>query len=351
MARFFRERFPFRKQTMLKREGELLSRIAELVDEGYTFHEATFILLPHHTEHLIEARKISMEIFREGKGPTKVLEALGIESHRLLPIELAEEHGRLSSAIRVVAQQLLRVEEVKERTKKLLSYPIVLFVFMGILFFLFRTLFLPNMQKLGESRSGDTDGAFAKLPELLLKLPDLFVLLLTVSIVITIVIVKMIEKKNAEEQLKIFIGIPGIRYWYRMLLTASFAREVGNMLQSGMSMQDALDVLRKQERESLIQVIAERTREKIVGGDSFSTAVKTDTFVPDFSSFVEHGEYGGHLGKELIIFSQLLESRMEKEGLRALRIIQPLLFTILAICILSAYLAILLPMYELLNTI
>ena len=118
-----------------------------------------------------------------------------------------------------------------------------------------------------------------------------------------------------------------------------------------MSLQDALDILRKQDRHSSIQIISEQVRRKIIEGDSLSKAVQTSSFRVEFKAFVEHGEAGGHLGKELIIYSQLIEDHMEKVGLRVTGMIQPLLFSVLAVCILAAYLAILLPMYELLNTI
>lgn len=351
MARFFLKQFYLQKTKVIEREGDFLSRISELLVEGYTFHDAIMILLPHHTSVLQKARNITQETFRSGKGATEVLGSLGIEQQRLLPIALAEEHGRLAPAVRAVAEQLKRTEILKAKAKKILAYPIILFIFMALLFFLFRTLFLPNMQQLGESRSTTGVDEIAKLSELLLKVPDFIILILIITISISLLSVKWLNTKNPNKRLKILLLLPVVSYWAKMLITSSFAREVGTMIESGMTLQDSLETLRRQKSQTSLQIVAEKVRRSIVEGEKLSKAVQMEAFVSDFHSFVEHGEYGGHLGKEMIIYSQLLEEKMEQVSLRVLSILQPLLFSILAICILSAYLAILLPMYELLNTI
>ncbi|MFC4411130.1 competence type IV pilus assembly protein ComGB [Chungangia koreensis] len=351
MARFFLKHFTLRRIQMIGQEGDFLSRISELLDEGYTIHDAIMILLPHHTTELQKARNITQETFRNGKGTAEVLEAFGINQHRLLPIAIAEEHGRLASAVKAVAEQLKRQEVLKTKAKKLLAYPIILFIFMAILFSMFRIFFLPNMRQLGESRSSTGVDDFATISEMLLKVPDILILTMIFSVSISLLSWKWLNTKSAKERLKTLLMIPGVSYWVKMLITSSFAREVGTMIQSGMSLQDSLETLRRQMNQTFLQVVSEKVRRKIVEGEKLSKAVQMEAFVSDFHSFIEHGEYGGHLGKEMIIYSQLLEEKMEQVSLRILGILQPLLFSILAICILSAYLAILLPMYELLNTI
>lgn len=336
---------------LIKQEGDLLGRIGELLNEGFTFHESIMILLPHHTDELHKAQTVAEETFRSGKGTTDVLEALGINRRQLLPIAIAEEHGRLAQAVQVVAMHYKRRQEMKEKVNKLMTYPIVLFVFTALLFFMFRTFFLPNLQLLGEGRSQERAGDITKLSALLLKVPDMMIFFVLFIALLLYGFWKWINLKTGEERLKLFLMIPGISTWYRMHLTSLFAREIGTMLQTGMSLQDAIDLLRKQDGHTSLQVVTESVRRKIVEGESLSKAVHKGAFVPDFSSFVEHGEYGGHLGKEMTIYSQLLEDKMEQKSMRLLGILQPLLFSILAICILAAYLAILLPMYELLNTI
>jgi len=338
-------------KNMLKQEGELLSRTAELVQEGYPFHEALLILLPHHTDQLHSARNIANETFRNGKGPAEVLEALGIENRHLLPIELAEEHGRLAQAVKAVAQQLKRKQKMLVKIKKLLAYPIVLFSFMGILFVVFRSVFLPNLKMLADSRSQETGENITNLPDLLLKLPDfLLIILLTVMLAVFLFWISL-RKKSQKKKQQFVLKVPVLSHLYRMLLTISFAGEIGNMLHTGMSLQDSLDVLQNQNRHPSLKLVAMEVRKRIIEGESLSASIRNEAFMTDFPAFVEHGEIGGHLGKELLIYSNLMDSKLEDMAMRALGFLQPVLFSILAICILSAYLAILLPMYDLLNTI
>ena len=68
-------------------------------------------------------------------------------------------------------------------------------------------------------------------------------------------------------------------------------------------------------------------------------------------AFVQHGELTGYLGKELLLYSEVLMEQIEQQTQRILRIIQPSFFIMIAICIVGAYLAILMPMYNLVHTI
>ena len=68
-------------------------------------------------------------------------------------------------------------------------------------------------------------------------------------------------------------------------------------------------------------------------------------------AFVQHGELTGYLGKELLLYSEVLMEQIEQQTQRILRIIQPSFFIMIAICIVGASLAILMPMYNLVHTI
>lgn len=74
-------------------------------------------------------------------------------------------------------------------------------------------------------------------------------------------------------------------------------------------------------------------------------------FYPKFEHFIAHGEASGLLGRELILYCELLDEKLQKIIERMLAIIQPLLFVIIAICVIAAYLSILIPMYDVIDFI
>ena len=84
---------------------------------------------------------------------------------------------------------------------------------------------------------------------------------------------------------------------------------------------------------------------------SLQSVLLLDYFTEDFHHFVVHGENSGYLGRELTLYSEFLSNRIEIKLSRYLSIIQPTLFFILAVFIIGAYLAILLPIYEMINIV
>lgn len=341
-----------KKRLVLEKSPVFLVRLAELLQEGYPFADALSLLLPHHTKAYKEILIDVERDFRDGLGVAAVLARLGFSSGTLLPISIAENNGRITDALQGVGGRLEKLEEAKKKLRNLLSYPIVLFVFVTILLIIFRNFFLPNMQVLVNSRQGDTSGLFALLPLIVSKIPDL---IFGVGIGVILVIVSCVlayKKLKASSKIKFMAKIPIVNHIFLMWKTQVFAGELGSLLQSGISMQDSLDVLRKQNLDPVLGEVANNIKNHVIYGEAFHEAIRlTDGLTKQFSSFAEHGATSGHLAKELLIYSTHLEESIDHKLSKGLALLQPLLFSLIAICILAAYMALLLPVYGMLDNI
>lgn len=336
-------------QSLLYRP-EFLLRLSVLLKEGYTFHEALRLLLPHHMKEYNDVLLKIDEEFRKGFGVTHILSILGFHSRTLLPIVIAEVDGRLAEAFISMGNQLKKIETAKEKLKKLLAYPIVLFIFITVLLLAFRKFFLPNMEALVLSRKNEEEGFLSALPMLVVKIPDL---IFGVGILVGLIFFscfyfyKRLEPKN---KIRFIMGIPILGNLYSTLKTRSFASELGSLLESGLPMQSALDVLVLQKLDVVLSEIAENVKKHVIYGEPFHSAVGlVEGLTKQFSSFAEHGADSGHLPKELIIYSEQLDEMIDRRLASALAMLQPLLFSLIAICILAAYIALLLPVYGLID--
>lgn len=336
----------------LQNSAVFLARLAELLEEGYPFSDALTLLLPHHTpSYQVILSEIDAD-FRKGLSISMILGRLGFASSTLLPIAIAEKNGRLTEALEGMARRLEKMEDTKRRLRNLLSYPIVLFVFVTILLVIFRNFFLPNMEALVEARQGDDTGLFAFLPIVVSKIPDA---ILGTGFMITLLILYGLyayRKFAPAKKIQFMAKIPVANPLFLMWKTRGFAGELGNLLQSGISMQDALEVLRVQDLDPVLSEIAKNIKTHVIYGEPFHEAIKlTDGLTKQFSSFAEHGAISGHLAKELLIYSTHLEETIDAKLAKGLALLQPLLFSLIAICILAAYLALLLPVYGMLDKI
>ncbi|WP_019414935.1 competence type IV pilus assembly protein ComGB [Paenisporosarcina sp. TG20] len=339
------------QQIPKKKQAQFLKRLSSLLNEGYTFYDSLIMLLPHHVKKSKEAQEKLANQLKNGDGVTLILMTLGIPKSHLLSIQMAESHGRLHQALHVLHTHIAMVERAKASLKKVVMYPVFLFSMLAGLFVAFRTYFLPNMKLLASSRQAATSDSI-NWASTLLHLPDALLGVCLLLLFITLAFRWKIKRYSLEQQVIILQKTPVLSSWIKLLWTKSFSQEIGMLLASGLSLQHALIALKEQRFQPYLQVIAESIYKSVLVGESLKQAVKvSDCFINDFSTYIAHGEVSGHLARELLIYSDLLNEQTEASLTRWLSFVQPVLFGVLAICILAAYLSILLPVYGMIDFI
>lgn len=340
----------YKKRTRLRNSATFLERLSVLLQEGYTFYDAIYLLLPHHlkeyTETLIEVENS----FKNGLSATEILSLLGYSKSVLLPVVIAEKEGALGNSLSVLAKRLEKTEEAKRKVKSLLAYPSVLFIFITALLISFRNFFLPNLETLVHSRPNTGSNIITILPTLVAKMPDL-ILTLVLSVFLAIVGSLLVYRRlSAAKKITFFMSMPLIKNLFLMVKTRSFTNEIGGLLEAGFSLQDGLDILIEQELDVVLQEISRNVKEQVKYGEPFHMAVgMTDGLTQQLTAFVKHGESSGHLPKELLVYSNHLDDEINRKIEKGLSLLQPLLFSLVAVCILAAYLALLLPVYGMLD--
>lgn len=334
----------------LRNREQFLTRLAVLMKEGYLLPTALTLLLPMHTPKLEETLNGITGILKGGGNAAEILKYLGFKDHVLFPIEIAEYHGRLAESIDSIAKSFARTEQVQKKLKNILIYPVSLLIFTSVLFLFFRTSYVPNLTEMMESLQSGQEGS--GVPSYLLSLPDFFIAIFAVSALAVYVFRQMLKRQPIERQIDWLLTVPVIGGFMKLYWSHLLARELGTLLHSGISMQESLELLQRQNYHKIIQYMTRLSHEELMMGQTFSASLAHFSFVSkDMPAFVHHGELTGYLGKELILYSEVLMEQIEQQTQQLLRIIQPSFFIMIAICIVGAYLAILMPMYNLVHTI
>ena len=336
----------------VKEQAQLFNRLCVLMQEGYLFPQAISMLLPHHIEAHEDIQQQIDEKLRQGVGVAGIFETLQLGNHYLMAIKVAENNGHMIEAFKGVAKQITVSEKTKKKLIKLLIYPVTLIIFLLLLFFVFRTFFLPNIERMVGSRTSETEETSIALSNLLLHVPD--VVISTMFIVIgSVFLFRFYFKRQAvAHQLTVLLKIPFIQRYFRLTLTRQFAAYLGSLLQSGFSLQASLQLLEEQQLQPFLQVLSQRIKDRVIFGESLTQAVTImAVFQKDFPMFVEHGEHSGYLGKELVLYSDLLMEKQEQLLQKILAFVQPSFFILIAACIIAAYISLLLPIYHMIELV
>ena len=341
-----------KKKNKVRELPSFLHRLSTLLNEGYTFSESVEMLLPYHVEDSEVWKALIEEKLRNGEGVIDILQSFSIPRHFLVAIKISEESGKLAQSLQTISQQLDFSEKMRKKIVNLLSYPVFLSIFLMGIFFAFRTYFLPNITQILNTRTNASDSGTVSMSSFFLRLPDLlFLILISVICLVTATII-YIKRQDVQKQIQLSLKIPILNYFYKLYLTNQLAKTMGDLLIGGFSLQQALTILQNQQLNKTLAYVSKEIEGQVIFGESLSTAVlKLGWFPSEFEEFIKHGEKSGYLGRQLLIYSELIDEKMQFFMKRTVSIIQPLFFLIIAISIIAAYLSILLPMYELIEII
>lgn len=339
-----------KRERKVKQISSFLSRMSTLLHEGYTFSDTVSMLLPYHVENIDYWNGLVQEKLRNGSDVVDILQSFTIPNYYLVAIKIAEENGELSTALNNVAKQMEFNEKIRSKFVSLLSYPIMLLIFLTGIFLAFRSYFLPNIEQIIESRVVNDNHSSLNLSKLFLHIPDFLFLSGIFLVFLIFVLFKMLKKQTIEKQISILLSMPLINYFYKLQITRQVARLLGSLLASGFSLQHSLNILQQQQLNQHLSFISAELEKRIIHGESLANAIfMSPYFFSKFEEFIKHGEKSGYLGRELLIYCELLDEKLQMTIKRSLSIIQPLFFIGIAGCIIAAYLSILLPMYNLIE--
>ncbi|MEK5232484.1 competence type IV pilus assembly protein ComGB [Lysinibacillus sp. FSL K6-0232] len=336
----------------LREQAQFFNRLCVLMQEGYLFPQALAMLLPHHIESHQDVQRQIDDKLRQGVGVAGILETLQLSKQHLVAITVAENNGHMIEALEGIAKQLAVNEQTKKKLLKLLAYPIALTFFLLLLFFVFRTVFLPNIEKMTTSRTVESEPAAVALSNLLLHVPDVVIVVILLTLCLIGLCRLILTRQPIAKQLTILLKIPFLQRYFRLTLTRQFAAYLGSLLQSGFSLQASLQILEEQQLQPFLQNLSQRIKERVIFGESLAQAVMMlAVFQKDFPIFIEHGEQSGYLGKELVLYSELLMDKQEHLLQKMLSLVQPSFFILIALCIVAAYMSLLLPIYHMIEIV
>ncbi|WP_108307009.1 competence type IV pilus assembly protein ComGB [Metalysinibacillus jejuensis] len=337
----------FNHAVRVRDKVNFMKKLSELVAEGYQFSEAVILLLPHHVQDVQLATTQVMEQLREGHGVVTIMAIFQVPAHHLITLTIAEENGEMIAAFARIAERMAIEEHLKRKFQQALLYPVTLLTLLFLMFLVFRTAFFPRITAITAQRQSNTS---SPVYEYLLYLPDFF-LFLFLTIIIAITVAKIyIRKQPIARQLSLQRKIFVWRTVQQTHLTKQFAHHLGSLLHAGIALQDSLQILSQQKYHPYIQHIATTIHAHVLQGTPLITILQlNDELLPQLVKFVTHGEQSGFLSKELLIYSELLEEKTTKGMERIIFAMQPLLFVIIALCIVAAYISLLVPIYNMMK--
>lgn len=260
--------------------------------------------------------------------------------------------GEASGSLDLVLDRLAEYSEqqhiLRSRFNAALAYPIFMFfVSSGVLFFLL-TFIVPNITKIFSDMHQTLP-----LPTILLIggsnfLKSFWWLILAVlagALILGRQFKKTPKGKYIWDDIKIrspFFGIIN-----QKIAMARFGRTLGSLLQSGVPLLSALEIVRNIVNNALIAEVIDKAMVEIEAGSSLAAPLAQSRWFPPITvQMIMVGEQSGELEKMLDKVGDIYEKDVESQIMAMTSILEPVMILVMALVVGFIVFSILLPIFE-----
>ncbi|MED0961369.1 competence type IV pilus assembly protein ComGB [Bacillus paramycoides] len=344
--------FMFKRKWSLSDQVLLLKRLSELLEKGYSLLQALEFLqfqLPSGKKDQVQRM---IEGLKNGQSLHDSFHQLMFHPDMLSYLFYAERHGNISFALQQGSVLLYKKDKYKKDMMKVLQYPIFLAVFLMLILSVFNLILLPQFETLYSSLRSTTSPLTEQILFIIKSLPYfIFIIVLTVIIGFSLYMFYF-RKLPPIQKVKILIHIPLMKTFLILNHSHYFSAQLSGLLQGGLSVLEALIVMMEQKHHPFFQYEATRIERQLIAGEQLQTIIaKSGYYEKELSYIITHGQVNGNLATELGDYSELIIEKIERKIKNILVVIEPILFTCIGVIVILMYLAMIMPMFQMMNSI
>lgn len=268
-------------------------------------------------------------------------------------VKASEASGRMAEMLDVLSKYLTAEAETRKQIKGAMIYPFIMLLMSvsatgSLMFFV-----LPKFSKIYESRGA----ALPKLTQMLLNTsaalgdPEIMAMLVTFAVIIGLAFNywrKTIPGRKIIDWIKVHTPVMGTMF-IDAVLTRSM-RIMATMVNTGVSLLDAIDVMKLSCENYYFQHLWSVTDAKIRDGYQFSESIllapHSELVAPGIIQMLKAGEKSGKLGKVCDKVSIFYEKKLQNSIKAVTSLIEPVMIIIMGTIIGTIAIALLLPVFR-----
>ena len=313
--------------------------LADLLSNGFTIQES--LMFMRKSGSISEATiDYLIHIMQYGDSLHSGLSQIGFKSTVITQIEFAQTHGDIAGTLIKIKQHMEIIEKQQQNFYKVISYPLLLLLFLTVVLISIRQILLPQLMSNGTIQADNVGIKF-------IQQSPYYILGILSGLVCVIILMRWyFSKKTFLKKAEFISKIPVVGHLYRQYNSAFFALEWGKLFSQGLEIKRVIQLMQEVNQQSLMSELAVVIEEQSMLGHTFYEQLPRFTFFsPELSLIIEQGQVKGNLGKELILYSELCWQRFFNRMEKMIQWIQPIIFLVVALLVVSIYAAMLLPIY------
>ena len=268
-------------------------------------------------------------------------------------IEVGELAGILDKILFRLSEYMEKSYNLKQKVRMAMLYPsLVLTVAVGAVLFLLLFI-VPTFAEMYNDFDAELPGPTQFVLLISQGITDYFMYLVA-GIILLIIAVRLFIKNPQGRYLidSLKLSIPFLGSLYHKTLMTRFCQTLGTLLKSGITLVDALGIIRKASGNVILVEATEDMLQSVKKGGSLTKSLKkTNIFPAMVIQMVTVGEETAELDEMLLHIAGLYEKEVDLAVESLTSIIEPLLIVVLGIILGGIIIAMYLPIFELMNVI
>ncbi len=338
----------FSKRRALSRKAVTLitQQLASLLSAGMPLDRALTILISvsedeQHTKPLLERVQ---EKVRGGSTLADALEAQGVFSRFYLNmVRAGEAGGALETVLKRLTEFLERSQALRETVTSALIYPIILLSVAALSVIILLTFVVPQFQRL----FADAGKALPLATQIVIAVGDGFrhywwVGLIVIGLIVTVARQRLSQPENRLRWDRRLLRIPLLGDLIAKVETARLSRTLGTLLGNGVSLLNALTIVRETlSNRVLANALGEVSEHTKTGRGLAEPLLETGNFPKLAVQMIRVGEETGQLQEMLLQVADTYDNEVQTAVKRLLTLLEPALILGLGVIIAGIIMSIL----------
>ncbi len=264
-------------------------------------------------------------------------------------VKAGEAGGQLDTILNRLADYLEAIEEIKREVRAALTYPVVSLMLILIITGGLVIGVVPRFKAIFDQlQMKDLPLPTAVLMFISDFLRNQFLLLMGIIIALVVGCMLYFKTRAGERQWHWFLlHMPIFGQLFRKVAISRFARTFSTLIQSGVPMLGALDIVAGTAGNRIIEEAVMKAKDAVSKGETLGEPLAaTKVFPPMVTRMISIGEKTGALEKLLSKISEFYDAEVKASVKALTSLIEPLLIAIMGIMVGSIVLAIFLPIIE-----
>jgi len=326
-------------------------QLATLITAGFPLVSAIDALVPQTKSHRL--KKVLAQVkdaIVEGQSFAQALSRYpGIFSPLYVNmVRAGETSGTLEIVLERLADIAEKQQDLSNRIQTALAYPLFMCVIGAIVLFVLLTYIVPSITAIFL----DMNQVLPTPTRLLIFLSGFFksfwwvVVLIIAGASVTLHRVKKTENGRYAYD-KTLLSLPIFGVLVKKLAVARFTRTLGSLLENGVSMLIALDIVKNIAGNVLISSAVQKAAQEVGKGQALWAALNESRVFPQLSiQMIKVGEQSGELEGMLNKISDVFEKEAENSILRLTSYLEPVMILVMGCVVGFIVLSICLPIFE-----